>query len=74
MHPWINFTFEKPEIVYENEKKAEILNFLDVKKILHAENSVETDIYYEPTNTHDYLPYNSAHLDHTRKKHPLQPN
>ena len=31
MQPSINFTFEKPKIIYQNEKKVEILNFLDVK-------------------------------------------
>ena len=34
--------------------------------MLHKENSVETGIYYKPTNTHDYLPYNSAHPDHLK--------
>ena len=29
-------------------------------------NSVKTDIYYKPTNTHDYLPYDSAHPDYTK--------
>ena len=66
MPPSIKFTFEKPEIIYENEKKVQVLNFLDVKKILHEPNSVETDIYYKPTNTHDYLPHDSAHPDHTK--------
>ena len=60
MHPSIKFTFEKQEIIYENEKKLQVLNFLDVKIILHEDNSVETDIYYKSTNTHDYLPYDSA--------------
>ena len=66
MHSSMKFTFEKPKIVYENEKKVQALNFLDVKIILHEDNSVETDIYYKPTNTHNYLPYNSAHHDHTK--------
>ena len=44
--------FEKSEIIYENENKVQVLNFLDVKKILHKDNSTETDIYYKPTNTH----------------------
>ena len=70
MHPSINFTFEKPEIIYENEKKVEILNFLDVRIILHKDNSAETDIYYKPTNTHDYLPHDSTHPDHTKKTSP----
>ena len=70
MHPSINFTFEKPEIFYENEKEVEILNFLNAKIILHEDNSVETDIYYKSMNTHDYLPYDSAHPDHTKNNIP----
>ena len=57
---------KKTEMVYEKEKKLQVFNFLDVKIILHEDNSVETDIYYKPTNTHDYLPYNSDHHDHTK--------
>ena len=67
MHPSSKFKFENPEIIYENEKKVQVLNFSDVKTILHEDNSVETDFYYKPTNTHDYLLYNSAHPDHTKK-------
>ena len=44
MHPSIKFTFENSEIIYENEKKVQVLNCLDVKRILHEDNSVETDI------------------------------
>ena len=66
MHPSIKVTFENPEIIYENEKKVQVWDFLDVKIILHEDNSVETDIYYKPTNTHDYVPYDSAHLDYTQ--------
>ena len=66
MHLSIKFTFEKPEFIYENEKKIQVLDFFDVKIILHEDNSVETDIYYKPTNTHDYLPYDSAHRGHTK--------
>ena len=40
MHPSIKFMFENPEIIYENEKKVQALNFLDVKIILHEDNSV----------------------------------
>ena len=66
MYPSIKFTFENPEIIYEKEKKVQVLNFLDVKITWHKDNSVETDIYYKPTNTHDYLSYDSAHPDHTK--------
>ena len=54
MHRSIKFPFEIPEIIYENEKKVQVLNFLDVTIILHEDNLVETDIYRKPTNTHDY--------------------
>ena len=72
MHPSIKFTFEKPEIIYENEKKVEVLNYLVENIILSKDNSVKTDIYYKPTNTHDYLPNDSAHLDHTKNNVPYK--
>ena len=69
-HPSIKFTYENSEIIYENEKKVQVLSFLDVKIIFQEDNSVETDIYYKPMNTHDYLPYDSAHADHTKNNIP----
>ena len=40
-----------PKIIYENENKVQVLNFLHVKIILKEGKSVETDFYYKPTNT-----------------------
>ena len=51
MHPSIKFTFENPEIIDENKKKVQFLDLLNVKIILQEYKSVETDIYYRPTNT-----------------------
>ena len=45
MHPSIKFTFEKPGIIYENEKKVEVLNYLDVNRVLNEDNSVKTHEY-----------------------------
>ena len=70
MHPSIKFTFENPEIIDENKKKVQFLDLLDVKIILQEYKSVETDIYYKPTNTYYYLPYDSAHPDHTKNNIP----
>ena len=70
MYPSIKFTFENPEITYEKEKKVQVLNFLDVNIILHGDNSVETNVYYKPTITHDYLPYDSVQPDHTKNNIP----
>ena len=67
MLPSFKFRIEKPETVYENQKKVQALNILDVKKILHEDNSYETDICYKPKNTLDYLPYASADSGHTKK-------
>ena len=47
MHLSIKITFKNPEIIYENEKKIQVLNFLDVKIILHEGNSSKTDIYFK---------------------------
>ena len=66
----MKFTIEKKEFFHDKEKKLQFLKFLDVKLILHKGNSVETDIYYKPTNTHNYLPHDSAHPDHTRNDIP----
>ena len=70
MHPSTKFTFENPEIIYENEKKLQVLDFLDVKTILCKDNSVETDVYFKSTNTYDYLPHDGTHLDHTKNNIP----
>ena len=37
------------------------------KIILHENNSGETNIYYKPTNPHDYLPYDSSHPEPSKK-------
>ena len=70
MHLSIKFTFGNSETIYENKKKVKVLKFLDVKIIWHEDNSVVTDIYYKPMNTHDYLPYDSAHPNHTKNNIP----
>ena len=37
-----------------------------VSVILHSDHTIETDIYYKDTNAHVYLPYDSAHPDHSK--------
>ena len=43
---------------------------MDIEVILHSDNTVETDIYYNYANAHDYLPYNSAHPKHCNNNLP----
>ena len=47
-----------------------MINFVDVSVILHSDCTIEADIYYKDTNTHDYLPYDSAHPDHSKDNVP----
>ena len=39
-------------------------------KLFYTLITVETDIYYKNTNTHDYNPYNSAHPKHCKDNLP----
>ena len=48
----------KKEIQFESQ----ILTFLDLR--------FTSDVYYKDTNTHDYLPYDSAHPESCKKSVP----
>ena len=60
MHP--NFKFVK-----ENSKTH--IAFLDIK-ILITNNKLTTDIHYKPTDSHQFLPFNSCHPKHTKTSIP----
>ena len=66
LHPSIRFTIEESRTETANGQSTQCLNFLDVMVILHSSGSVETDIYYKDTNSHDYLDYHSHHPTHTK--------
>ena len=62
LHWSINYTYEKAKVTrYEKGNLVQILNFLNVNVILKSENEILAHVYYKDTNTHDYLPYDSAH-------------
>ena len=65
MHPAIKFTLEESESITLNGKAAEKLNFLDISTMIDIEGFTHTDVYYKPTNSHDYLHFDSFHPDHT---------
>ena len=71
MHPKIKFTEEKAEFLTINGLKTQRLNFLDVTILLNENNLLETDVYYKPTNRHDYLNYTSSHPEHTKRNIPF---
>ena len=70
MHLAIKYTFEKAKVIVENSESFQVINFLDISVILHSDRTIETDIYYKDTNAHDYLPYDSAHPDHSKDNVP----
>ena len=72
LHPKIKFEFEYGKVTLSNEcYTKETMNFLDISIILHSSGLIETDIYYKPTNHHDYLDYKSHHPDHIKNNIPF---
>ena len=61
----IVFTLEESEKILFKNSHVERLNFLDISIILDEHGTVNTDIYYKPTNSHDYLHFDSFHPQHT---------
>ena len=60
----IDFTFEEATETLQNGILLKTLSFLDVTVILNLDGSVETDVFYKETNSHDYLAYDSHHPQH----------
>ena len=59
-----------PTIKFTNETSATSINFLDVTDILNNDNSISTDLYVKPTDTHQYLLSSSAHPRHSKQSIP----
>ena len=58
-HPTIKFTMD----VMEGNK----IPFLDVMVKLEEDNTTSTDVFYKPTDTHQYLMTTSCHPEHVKK-------
>ena len=58
-HPTIKFTMD----IMEGNK----IPFLDVLVKLEDDNNISTDVYYKPTDTHQYLMTTSCHPEHVKK-------
>ena len=66
LHPSIKYTVDRGKITGNKQE----LNMLDIKIILHNSRTIETDIFYKETNTHDYLHYDSHHPMHIKQNIP----
>ena len=53
-----------PDLKFIFEKLTTDINFLDIN-IKIVDNQLPFDIYYKPTNSFNYLKYNSCHPSHT---------
>lgn len=58
-----------PDIKFTIEESQHDISFLDIC-ITHEGESLSTDIYYKPTDTHQYLHFNSCHPRHTKRAIP----
>lgn len=58
-----------PDIKFTIEESQHNISFLDIR-ITHEGRSLSTDIYYKPTDTHQYLHFNSCHPRHTKRAIP----
>ena len=67
----IEFTMEPSTTKWSNNYSYQSLNYLDIEIKLYPTGKIETDIYYKPTNTHNYLDYNSHHPPHIKKNIPF---
>ena len=58
-----------PSIRYTIDKSRKQISFLDTL-IINNNGKIETDIYYKPTDSKQYLLYTSCHPKHTRNSIP----
>ena len=62
---------EKTKLIQiDHSQPDQVLKFLDIEVTLNSAITVETDIYYNDTIAHDYLPYNVAHPKHCKDNLP----
>ena len=54
-----------PKFKFVKESSIKEIPFLDIKVYIKNKN-ILTDIYYKPTDTHQFLPFDSCHPRHTK--------
>jgi hypothetical protein len=67
----IVFTLEESEKTFFKNKEVEKLNFLDLSIMVDQDGITYTDVFYKPTNSHDYLHFDSFHPNHTLQNIPF---
>ena len=59
-----------PTIKFTTEQSKKSIHFLDVTISINNDNTLSTDLYIKPTDTHQYLLSTSAHPKHTKQSIP----
>ena len=74
LHSEINHEMDfGKEVTLSHGTNVEKLYFLDVDIVLHPTGNIETDVYYKPTNNHDYLDLHSHHAEPIKVDIPFNP-
>jgi len=60
-----------PTIKFTAEHSLNSVNFLDTTVHLTSDNTLYTDLYCKPTDSHNYLRYDSAHPSHCKTSLPF---
>ena len=66
----ITFNSTHPTIKFTSEQSKQSIHFLDVTISINKNNTLSTDLYVKPTDTHQYLLSTSAHPKHTKQSIP----
>ena len=62
-------TLDPDNIQFTIEIDSDKISFLDIL-VIKYEDKIITDIFYKPTNTHQYLHFGSCHSRHTKRDIP----
>lgn len=58
-----------PDIKFTADESLNRISFLDIV-LTKQDEVIMTDVYYKPTDTHQYLHFNSCHPRHTKRAIP----
>ena len=58
-----------PKFKFTKETSLKEISFLDIRAYIEN-NTIFTDIFYKPTDTHQFLPFDSCHPRHTKTNIP----
>ena len=58
-------------MTFTKEEDNKALPFLDIMVIKNHDNTIATDIFYKPSNSHRYLDFRSCHRHHTKVNVPF---